>query len=66
MAATIGLYVDSKMGDFDGGTSVTQLSRRCGAMRYAYCALRFCLKYRRSGGGWSFLVGISRPSALRK
>ena len=25
-----------------------------------------CVKYRRSGGGWSFLAGISRPSALRK
>jgi hypothetical protein len=30
-------------------------------------AVHFCgggLKYLRSGGGWSFLVGISRPSAL--
>jgi hypothetical protein len=25
-----------------------------------------CLKYLRSGGGWSFLAGINRPSALRK
>ncbi len=24
------------------------------------------LKYRKSGGGWSFFIGISRPSALRK
>jgi hypothetical protein len=31
-------------------------------------ALHFCvcLKYRRSGGGWSFLAGISSPSPLRK
>jgi hypothetical protein len=27
---------------------------------------RVCLKYRKSGGGWSFLAGISKPSALRK
>ena len=27
---------------------------------------QFCVKYRRSGGGWFFLVGIRWPSALRK
>src|SRR5215468_4753350 len=25
-----------------------------------------CLKYLKSGGGWSFLAGINKPSALRK
>jgi hypothetical protein len=25
-----------------------------------------CLKYLKSGGGWSFLAGIKKPSALRK
>ena len=25
---------------------------------------RVCLKYRKSGAGWSFLVGINWPSAL--
>jgi hypothetical protein len=28
------------------------------------CYFCTCLKYLRSGGGWSFLVGMSRPSLL--
>jgi hypothetical protein len=28
---------------------------------YYFCAL---LKYLKSGGGWSFLAGIKKPSAL--
>jgi hypothetical protein len=30
------------------------------------CHLADGLKYFKSGGGWSFLTGISLPSALRK
>jgi hypothetical protein len=31
-----------------------------------HCHFVVCLKYRKSGGGWSFRAGINRPSALRK
>jgi hypothetical protein len=30
------------------------------------CYLCVCLKYLKSGGGWSFLAGIKKPSALKK
>ena len=30
------------------------------------CHLCVCLKYLKSGGGWSLLAGINKPSALRK
>ena len=30
------------------------------------CHLCVCLKYLKSGGGWSFLAGINKLSALRK
>src|SRR5712672_4423095 len=30
------------------------------------CVFWICLKYRKSGGAWSFLVGIRWPSPLRK
>ena len=40
------------------------LATGCGDRRRDH--LRGRLKYLKSGGGWSFLAGIKRPSPLRK
>src|SRR5439155_7392384 len=59
--------------DRHGGPWPLQTRRKCGLARNNHAIgftvgrpyRLYCLKYRKSGGGWSSLAGIKRPSPRR-